>query len=96
MMTKTSAENVRQYKSGYPLIVEWILNFLSSTNFVRKVKNMFPNFKKMQAIVWIERSILSSNFASVITHYAEIDLCTVVIEPVSFYFSYGFLMFSGM
>ena len=89
-MTKTSAENVRQYKSRYPLIVEWILTFLSSTNFVRKVKNMPPNFKKMQGIVRIERFILSSNFASFITHYAEIDLCTVVIEPVSLYLSLRF------
>ena len=42
MMTKTSAENARHYKSRYLLIVERILTFLSSPNFVRKVQNMPP------------------------------------------------------
>ena len=41
-MTETSAEKERKYESIYPLIVERILTFPSSTKCVRKVKNMPP------------------------------------------------------
>ena len=45
MTTKTNAENLRQYKSRFSFIVEQILAFASSTNLVREVQNLPPNFK---------------------------------------------------
>ena len=41
------AENLRQYRSGFSLIVEQILAFPSSTYLVRKVKSLPPNFKRI-------------------------------------------------
>ena len=43
MATPTNAENLRQYKSRFSLIVEQILAFPSNTNFFRIVKNLSPN-----------------------------------------------------
>ena len=48
MTTTTNAENRRQYKTRFSLIVEHILAFPSSTNLVRKVKNLSPNFKRIK------------------------------------------------
>ena len=47
MTTTTNAENLGQYKSRFSLIVEQILVFASSTNLVRKVKNLSSNFKRI-------------------------------------------------
>ena len=47
MATATNAENLRQYKSRFYLIVEQILAFDSSTKLVREVKNLSPNFKQI-------------------------------------------------
>ena len=47
MTTTTNAENLRQYKRRFPMIVEQILAFPLSTNLVRKVKNLSPNFKQI-------------------------------------------------
>ena len=45
MTTTTNAENVRQYKTTFSLIVEQMLAFPLDTNLVRKVKNLSPNFQ---------------------------------------------------
>ena len=45
--TTTNAENLWQYKSRHSPIVEHILAFASSTNFVREVKNLSPNVKRI-------------------------------------------------
>ena len=42
MTPTTNAENLRQYKSTFSLIVEQILAFPSRTNLVRKVKDLSP------------------------------------------------------
>ena len=47
MTAATNAENLRQLKSRFSLIVEQVLAFSSRTNFVRKVKNLTPNFKRI-------------------------------------------------
>ena len=47
MTTTTNAENARQYKIRFSLIVEQILAFPLSDNFIRKVKNLSPNFKRI-------------------------------------------------
>ena len=47
MTTATSAENVRQYKSSFPLTVEQVLVFALSTNLVRLVENFQKNCMKM-------------------------------------------------
>lgn len=46
LLLKQNKYQKRQYKGIFSLIVEKTLTFASSTNLVRKVKNMFPNFKK--------------------------------------------------
>ena len=38
---------LKKYKSKFSLIVEQIRAFPLSTNFVRKVKNLSPNFKRI-------------------------------------------------
>ena len=48
MATTTNAENLRQYKDRFPLIVEQILAFPLSTNLVRKAKNLPPSFKRIE------------------------------------------------
>ena len=45
MTTTTYTENLRQYKSIFPFMVELVLASASSTNLVSKVKNLSPNFK---------------------------------------------------
>ena len=47
MTTKTNAENLQQYKSRFYFIVDRMLAFDLSTNLVRKVKNLPPNFKEI-------------------------------------------------
>ena len=47
MTTTTNAENLRQYKSRFSLIVEQILLLASSINLVREVKNLFPDFNRL-------------------------------------------------
>ena len=47
MTTITNAEQLRQYKSRFPVIVEQILAFASSTNLVREVKSMSTNVKRL-------------------------------------------------
>ena len=47
MTTTTNAENLRQFKSRFSLIVEQILAFPWSTNFIREVKILSPNFKRI-------------------------------------------------
>ena len=47
MTETTNAENLRQHKIRFYLIVEQILAFALSPNMVRQVKNMSPNFKKV-------------------------------------------------
>ena len=47
MTTTTNAENLRQYKSRFSLIVEQILAFPSTTYLVRKVKSLPLNFKQI-------------------------------------------------
>ena len=47
MTTTTNAENLRQYKSRFSLIVEQILAFASSTNLITEVKSFSPNFKRI-------------------------------------------------
>ena len=46
MTAMTNAENLRQYKSTFSLIVEQILAFVSSTNLAREVKNLSLSFKR--------------------------------------------------
>ena len=46
MTTIANAKNLRQYKSRFSLIVEQILAFASSTNFVKELKNMSFSFKQ--------------------------------------------------
>ena len=46
MTTTTNAENLRQ-KNSFSLIVEQTQAFPSSTNLVREVKNLPPNFKQI-------------------------------------------------
>ena len=47
MTTARNAENLQQYKSKFSLSVEKILAFPSSTNMVREVANLSPNFKRI-------------------------------------------------
>ena len=47
MTETTNAENLRQYKIIFSLIVEQILSFASSANMVNEVKNLPPNFKQI-------------------------------------------------
>ena len=47
MTTTKKAENLRQYKSKFSLIVEHILTFPLRTNLVRKVKNLSRNLKRI-------------------------------------------------
>ena len=47
MTTATSAENVRQYKSSFSLIVEQVLVFALSINLVGQVENFQMNCMKM-------------------------------------------------
>ena len=47
MTTTTNAENLRQYKNRFSLIVEQMLDFISSTSLVREVKNLSTNFKRI-------------------------------------------------
>ena len=47
-----NTEKLRQYKTRFSLIVEQILVSPSSTNLVRKVENLSPNFK------WIQGDVL--------------------------------------
>ena len=47
MSVKTNAENLRQYKTRFALIVEQILAFTSSPNMVREIKSLSPNFKQI-------------------------------------------------
>ena len=47
MTAITNAENLRQYKRRFSLIVEQILAFTWDTNLVREVKNLSPNFKRI-------------------------------------------------
>ena len=47
MTATTNAENLRQYKITFSLIVEQILAFTSHPNMVREVKNLSPNFKQI-------------------------------------------------
>ena len=69
MSATTNAENLRQYKIRFSLIVEQTLAFTSSPNMVREKKNLSPNFKQiawrsftlLNILVWIVRSILSLN-----------------------------------
>ena len=47
-MTATpNAEDLRQYKVRFSLIVEQMLAFASGPNMVREVKNLSPNFKQI-------------------------------------------------
>ena len=48
MTTAKNAENLRQYKSRFSLIVEQILAFASrSSNLIREVESLSPNFKRI-------------------------------------------------
>ena len=47
MIATTNAEDLRQYKSRFSLIVEQILGFTSSTILVREDKNFLTNFKRI-------------------------------------------------
>ena len=46
MTTITNAEKLRQYENVF-LIIERILAFALSINFVSEVKNVSPNFKRI-------------------------------------------------
>ena len=50
MTTTRYAENLLQYKCRFSLIVEQIRLFSSSTNFVRKAKNLSPSCKRISQI----------------------------------------------
>ena len=45
MSTTTNEEKLRQYEKRFSLIVELMLSLDSSSNMVREVKNLSPNFK---------------------------------------------------
>ena len=47
MTATTNVENLQQYRSRFSFIVKKILAFASGANFVRKVKNLSPNFKRL-------------------------------------------------
>ena len=47
MTATTNAENLRQYKIRFSLIIEQILFFASHHNMVGEVKNLSPNFKQI-------------------------------------------------
>ena len=47
MTAATNAENLRQYKARFSLIVEQILVFASRPNMEKEVKNLSPNFKQI-------------------------------------------------
>ena len=51
MATKTNAENLRQYKNRFFLIVEQILVFALSGNLVGTVKNFSPNHHGAEILV---------------------------------------------
>ena len=44
MTTTANAKNLRQYKCRFSLIAEQALDFASSTNLAKEVKNLSPNF----------------------------------------------------
>lgn len=46
MATITNAENLKQYDSTIFRIVEQMFAFTLGTNFIRKVKNVSPNFNQ--------------------------------------------------
>ena len=70
MTTTTNAENLRQCKSRFSLIVEQILVLAASINLVREVKNLFPDSNRLAqrcftlkiTLIGIERFLLSENF----------------------------------
>ena len=47
MTNATNAENLRQYKIRFSLIVEQILSFISILNMFKEVKNLSPNFAEI-------------------------------------------------
>ena len=47
MTTTTNAENLRQYKSRFSLILEQIPPFPWRNNLARKVKYLTPSFKRI-------------------------------------------------
>ena len=47
MTATTNTENLRQYKSGFSLVVEQILALVTSTDSVREDKNLSLNFKRL-------------------------------------------------
>ena len=48
MTATTNAENLRQYKIRFSLIVEKMLAFASSPNMIRQVKTLSLNFEKFR------------------------------------------------
>ena len=47
MTAATNAENLRQYRFRFSLIVEHVLAFASHLNIVREIKDLPPNFKQI-------------------------------------------------
>ena len=69
MTATANAENLRQYKISFSLILEQILAFASSPNMFREIQNLSPHFQTncvmmfyvIEFLVWIVASILSLN-----------------------------------
>ena len=51
MATTTNAENLRQYKIRFSLIVEQILALTSSINLVKEFKNLSSNLKQVKHVL---------------------------------------------
>ena len=51
MTTTTNAENLRQYKIRFSLIVEQILALTSSINLVKEFKNLSSNLKQVKHVL---------------------------------------------
>ena len=47
MTMKTNVENIRQCKSTFSFTAEQTLDFAPSSNLVREVRNLPPNFKRI-------------------------------------------------
>ena len=77
MTATTNAENLRQNKIRPSLIAEQILAFASSSNMVREVKNLSPNFKQIARQCFTLLNILIYIVNSFTKNYTQIALIDI-------------------
>ena len=65
MTTTANAENLRQYKIRFYLIVEQILAFVQNPVMVRGVKNLSPNLKQIVSRCFTLLNILIGTVRSI-------------------------------